>query len=110
MFDESQHDVVSTIGGILLKLMPNDAVKIIAKGDLGEESAGVSIQWRTSTGAMKHFPFDEQPFEEIIQLSDAFISLRQLMVADGHDPWHGITFAIDRDGEFDVDLAYDQPE
>ncbi|RKR92109.1 uncharacterized protein DUF600 [Micromonospora pisi] len=106
MFDENQDQVVNTIGGILFKLMPADAVKIIATGDLGEESAGVSIQWRTAAGNSGHFPFDEQPFEEIIQLSDAFVSLRNLMVADGHDAWQGITFTVERDGQFDVDLSY----
>jgi hypothetical protein len=108
MFDEREHEVVNSIGGILLNLMPADAVKITAKGDLGEESAGVSIEWETPTGDTKYFPFDNQPFEEIIHLSDAFISLRDLMVAGGHEAWQGIAFSVERDGQFDVDLSYDQ--
>ncbi len=110
LFADSQRAVVAAIGAVLLNLMPANATQITAEGDLGEESAGVSIQWRTTAGKTEHFAFDEQPFEEIIQLSDAFMSLRELMTADEHDSWHRITFTTDRDGQFDVDLSYDQPK
>jgi hypothetical protein len=109
MFSEQQQELVNRIGQVLADLMPDDAVRIYANGQLAVSNAGVSFVWDTHSGERKHFPFDDQPFEEIIELSDAFIALRDSMVADGHDNWNGITFTLERDGRFDVNLEYGAP-
>ncbi|GIJ47192.1 hypothetical protein Val02_40780 [Virgisporangium aliadipatigenens] len=104
--DERQRALVERIAAILAALMPEDAVRIRADGELAESNAGVAFDWVTDSGAVGAFPFDDQPFEAVIEMSDAFVALRDATVAAGQEEWSGIAFTLERDGRFDVELRY----
>lgn len=110
MFDERQGEIAEYIGRILLDIIPDDAVKITAKADVDEDYAGTGVEFESSSGAVGHFSMDTLPRDAVGDISDAFIDLRDVMLADGHDPWYGITFTVDRDGHFDVNFSYAPPE
>ena len=107
MYGERHNELVRTIGGLLLEMLPDGAERIVATGDVDEDGAVSSLRYHFPSGESGGFSIDAMPPQQA-ELNRVLIDFREDMLADGSDPWFGYTITVHRNGDFDVDLSYDE--
>jgi hypothetical protein len=110
MSTEQQAEIIESIGGILLDLLPHDAVAITASIEADEAFAGTEFFLRRPGGQTEDFGDDRAQIEPADAINLEIIKLREVMVQDTGHGFYGATITVDRDGEFKVDFSYDPPE
>ncbi|MEV6347120.1 hypothetical protein [Actinoplanes sp. NPDC051851] len=106
---DSDEEIVNEIGDILLDLFPEDADAIIADATVDTNYAGVNVSVVKQSGAIP-IPGGPGLSRTVYNVGKLILKLRELMVEEGEAAFFGFRITIQRDGEFDVELTYNQPD
>ncbi|WP_194814894.1 hypothetical protein [Nocardia sp. XZ_19_385] len=94
-------EITDRVGRILHALLPDEAVRIRAVGDVGDEWARTTIEFDDGTGVFRALALDRLPVCDARSITGDMMALHRLM--DDYEPWDSFVITVDRSGCVTVD-------